>query len=594
MGWSRLDGGLYSYCFTLIELIYQRPSPRFQRRGAERLKGQLNMEMRPIHVTKLPHDMRQTLIIQAAALRRGGYIPYKLLSQHWPKDFPPPPASFASSSEKSRNPLDFTATRHQSRYRFEFQGGLVKASHVGRLPSDGAFSGGSRRGSVLQFSKKSRLRLLELFNRLDWDYYTSPVVFITLTYGQRWPKPEQAKKHLTAFLKRVRRAFPESAAVWRVEMQKRGAPHWHLMFFNLPFIQMIERPSKPVKVVPEDWNTEAGMTWKRWEKVTKKLSPERQKGLLFFLPTVWREVIGENFCDSSKPEIRAPFTQVQAIRNKTQAMFYLSKYVAKVGGDLADNTALAVGGEAASGFITVPYLTAWLIKAVLVGYLKLLSAYWGSRARAWYLNEKRLHRSLGLLNLNVIADVSTEHGTYYTMGEFLQVYRAPEGVKLQVREINPFHGFPSSPVPTHIVHEYASPEPLPLAAALSAAWAGRHWGIFNKGSMPYAELWQVEISGSEGQIWQDFKRYGAAFLRKAALEKTAKRREKNPKAKHVKEMKIRGRNNIGFTLLGASASEWLRLLHLTRGFADVAGRSSQSMPLDWLLALQGGDAGVPF
>lgn len=52
---------------------------------------------------------------------------------------------------------------------------------------------------------------------------------LTLTY-QRYPKSGKIiKKHLDAFLRALKYAFPGCVYVWWLEFQKRGAPHFHLL-----------------------------------------------------------------------------------------------------------------------------------------------------------------------------------------------------------------------------------------------------------------------------------------------------------------------------------------------------------------------------
>jgi hypothetical protein len=58
--------------------------------------------------------------------------------------------------------------------------------------------------------------------------------FITLTF-RGYPSNEVAKLALHAFLQRITRKFPKASAVWRMEYQKRGALHFHLLCFDLPY-----------------------------------------------------------------------------------------------------------------------------------------------------------------------------------------------------------------------------------------------------------------------------------------------------------------------------------------------------------------------
>lgn len=91
---------------------------------------------------------------------------------------------------------------------------------------------GGKRGVVTEFSAGSRRRLLRLIARLEKTRTT----FITLTYPAEFPDPITAKGHLRALFERIRRRVPEASGIWRLELQERGAPHFHLLMFNLPYI----------------------------------------------------------------------------------------------------------------------------------------------------------------------------------------------------------------------------------------------------------------------------------------------------------------------------------------------------------------------
>jgi len=72
------------------------------------------------------------------------------------------------------------------------------------------------------------------------------------------------------------------SAVWRLEFQERGAPHFHILLFGLPFVP---------KGLIQKW---------------------------------WGEVIG---CDR-------PFTRIEAVRSWRGVLGYAAKYMAKVAGGL--------------------------------------------------------------------------------------------------------------------------------------------------------------------------------------------------------------------------------------------------------------------
>jgi hypothetical protein len=78
---------------------------------------------------------------------------------------------------------------------------------------------------------------MELLAKLDKSKVERPL-FVTLTYPPVWEHWGAAdwKKHLDTFCKRLEREYPGVALVWKLEFQARGAPHYHLMIFNVPFL----------------------------------------------------------------------------------------------------------------------------------------------------------------------------------------------------------------------------------------------------------------------------------------------------------------------------------------------------------------------
>lgn len=154
---------------------------------------------------------------------------------------------------------------------------------------------GSTRGDVTVFSKRSRHRILKMFSKLSWK--GRKAIFVTLTYPEAYPDPHTAKRHLRAFLKRVYRLVGKRANVWRLEFQERGAPHFHILFVDLPWIDK--------------------------EKIQE----------------MWGEIIG---CER-------PFTRIEFCRNKKKTMYYVSKYIAK------NDYKKVKGTRVYCGFIYVPY-----------------------------------------------------------------------------------------------------------------------------------------------------------------------------------------------------------------------------------------------
>jgi len=109
----------------------------------------------------------------------------------------------------------------------------------GELAGDTMRASGDRptRGRVKGFSRGSRRRLMVKLASVDRRKEMYRQKLITLTYPAVWPEdPVTWKRHQHAFRKRFLRRFPTAALVWRMEPQGRGAPHWHILVFNVRFI----------------------------------------------------------------------------------------------------------------------------------------------------------------------------------------------------------------------------------------------------------------------------------------------------------------------------------------------------------------------
>jgi len=138
--------------------------------------------------------------------------------------------------------------------------------------------------------------MIETFNGLDRSKVIAPPLFLSLTYPggspEHWvPYARRVKRDLEAFLKRFYRfekwKWTEGRGVfviWRLEPQKRGAPHLHLLIFNVPYI-------------PHDIAA-------RW----------------------WFEVVGSGDLDHLRAGV-----QVEACRTWEKAGYYMAKYMGKEG-----------------------------------------------------------------------------------------------------------------------------------------------------------------------------------------------------------------------------------------------------------------------
>lgn len=87
------------------------------------------------------------------------------------------------------------------------------------------------RGKITSFSRQSRWRMQQQIAKMP---LTQIPLFVTLTYpGEFSLEPEHWKRDLDKFFKRLRRRFPLSSALWKLEAQKRNAPHYHMFIWGV-------------------------------------------------------------------------------------------------------------------------------------------------------------------------------------------------------------------------------------------------------------------------------------------------------------------------------------------------------------------------
>jgi hypothetical protein len=111
-------------------------------------------------------------------------------------------------------------------------------------------------------------------------------VFVNLTYPNEWPQdPLEWKRHHKNIMDRLYYHFPHAGStIWRMEPQKRGAPHFHMLVWGVGY----------------------------WD-------------LRKFMPRAWYEVVGSN-----DPLHLNSGTNIEIIRSWRGVTSYVSKYIAKV------------------------------------------------------------------------------------------------------------------------------------------------------------------------------------------------------------------------------------------------------------------------
>lgn len=143
---------------------------------------------------------------------------------------------------------------------------------------------------ITGFSRKSKLRMMKKTNRVDHENKSDPF-FLTLTYPDRYPvNREEYKSDLDTFLKRLKRAGGDLEYLWRLEAQKRGAPHYHILVY---FKRDIKLP-----------------LLRKW--VSRN----------------WYEVVQRNWKVKDEKHLKAG-TNCKRIKDYRQVIYYVSKYMAK-------------------------------------------------------------------------------------------------------------------------------------------------------------------------------------------------------------------------------------------------------------------------
>lgn len=146
------------------------------------------------------------------------------------------------------------------------------------------------RSQVCGFSRRARSRMMTRMATIDFDKVHLSMV--TLTYGKEFPKDSDVwKRDKHTMVKALRRRLPDIGIIWKLEPQKRGAPHYHLFLF----FPKSHYPKMRDAFLCKDW-----------------------------LALRWAEITGDTSADHIAAGVR-----VERIRTVNGMMKYASKYIAK-------------------------------------------------------------------------------------------------------------------------------------------------------------------------------------------------------------------------------------------------------------------------
>lgn len=120
-------------------------------------------------------------------------------------------------------------------------GSLIKVQRL-RVTSPQPGRAVVRRDEITHYSGGSRRRLLRKLGSTRREVLP---LFVTLTYPADYSdNPRVWKRDLDVFCKRLRRHFEKAGAFWRLEFQRRGAPHYHLLVWGVEYTPLLKWVSR--------------------------------------------------------------------------------------------------------------------------------------------------------------------------------------------------------------------------------------------------------------------------------------------------------------------------------------------------------------
>lgn len=129
----------------------------------------------------------------------------------------------------------------------EQQGQVIRI--VDLSPKNAPLTKPAKRGNVEFMSRKSRRRMIDLQSRLDLTDRRKTFITLTFHYTHNVSFTKACFKRFLAYL---RYHYPSASGMWRLELQKRGTPHYHLIMFDLPYWTQKEMRATWMQCTRED------------------------------------------------------------------------------------------------------------------------------------------------------------------------------------------------------------------------------------------------------------------------------------------------------------------------------------------------------
>lgn len=191
-------------------------------------------------------------------------------------------------------------------------GSLVKLTGIRRTLDDKPENENTKRGVITVFTRKARQRLLRVIASIDVKRAGLPT-FLTLTYPGEYSLDWRVwKRDLDRMATKIRRRWSGSWGLWRLEFQKRGAPHFHFLLWDGPVVEDV------MKVWSNKKRPRPG-----WVFIGDRKNKNNQE-LFKWVSDSWFDVVG-----SGDERHRKAGSRIEPIQTWNGVVYYVSKYIAK-------------------------------------------------------------------------------------------------------------------------------------------------------------------------------------------------------------------------------------------------------------------------